>query len=124
MIGGPETFGAGGWQGSRLEQELPVNMEVPAQRQIPKGALVLSWTRPRRRMGIIGANSVRSRRWKHRSQDEVGVISFVFNGWIGDGGMLPLEVKGDGSRVVAAIKNWELGDLPSFEDSITLALDG
>ena len=41
MIGGPHTFGAGGWEGSRLEQELPVTMEVPAQRQIPKGALVL-----------------------------------------------------------------------------------
>src|SRR5579862_1651037 len=38
---GPQTFGAGGWEGSRLAQELPVNMEVPAQRQIPKGALVL-----------------------------------------------------------------------------------
>ena len=41
MIGGPQTFGAGGWEGSRLEKELPVTMEVPAQRQIPKGALVL-----------------------------------------------------------------------------------
>ena len=41
MIGGPQTFGAGGWQGSRLEQELPVTMEVPAQRQIPQGRLVL-----------------------------------------------------------------------------------
>ena len=41
MIGGPDTFGAGGWQGSKLEEVLPVNMDIPAQRQMPKGALVL-----------------------------------------------------------------------------------
>ena len=41
MIGGPDTFGAGGWQGSKLEEVLPVNMDIPAQRQLPKGALVL-----------------------------------------------------------------------------------
>src|SRR4029450_8186027 len=41
MIGGPETFGAGGWQGKKLEEVLPVNMDIPAQRQLPKGALVL-----------------------------------------------------------------------------------
>ena len=58
------------------------------------------------------------------SQDEVGVISFAFTGGRGDRWDAPLEVKGDGSRVVAAIKNWELGDMPSFEDSISLALDG
>ena len=28
------------------------------------------------------------------------------------------------AELLAAIKNWELGDMPSFEDSISLALDG
>ena len=41
MIGGADTFGAGGWQGQKLEEVLPVNMDIPAQRQMPKGALVL-----------------------------------------------------------------------------------
>src|SRR6185436_225658 len=36
MIGGDESFGAGGWQGSKLEEVLPVNMDIPAQRQMPK----------------------------------------------------------------------------------------
>src|SRR5688572_4037191 len=41
MIGGKDAFGAGGWQGTKTEEILPVNMEIPAQRQMPKGALVL-----------------------------------------------------------------------------------
>ncbi|HEX8325354.1 MAG TPA: VWA domain-containing protein [Tepidisphaeraceae bacterium] len=41
MIGGPDSFGAGGWQGSELEKVLPVNLEIPAERALPSGALVL-----------------------------------------------------------------------------------
>jgi uncharacterized membrane protein len=41
VIGGPETLGAGNWQGSELEKVVPVNMEIPAERVLPAGALVL-----------------------------------------------------------------------------------
>ncbi len=37
MIGGDQAFGAGGWQGSAVEKILPVDMDIPAQRQIGKG---------------------------------------------------------------------------------------
>ncbi len=37
MIGGPETFGAGGWQGSQVEKVLPVDMDIPARRMIGRG---------------------------------------------------------------------------------------
>ena len=43
MIGGEESFGAGGWGGSKLEEVLPVNMDIPAALQVPKGhALVMA----------------------------------------------------------------------------------
>jgi hypothetical protein len=32
MIGGPDAFGAGGWQGSELEKALPVLLQPPAER--------------------------------------------------------------------------------------------
>jgi Mg-chelatase subunit ChlD/uncharacterized membrane protein len=41
VIGGPDTLGAGNWQGSELEKIVPVNMEIPAERILPAGALVL-----------------------------------------------------------------------------------
>jgi Ca-activated chloride channel homolog len=41
MIGGPNSFGAGGWIGSQVEKILPVNCQPPAHRVMPAGALVL-----------------------------------------------------------------------------------
>ncbi|HEX4056182.1 MAG TPA: hypothetical protein VHX86_18130 [Tepidisphaeraceae bacterium] len=125
MIGGPQTFGAGGWEGSRLEKELPVTMEVPAQRQIPKGALVLIMDPAEAPDGNYWGEQCAIKAMEAlSSQDEVGVITYAFSNGPGCRWDAPLEAKGDGSKVLAAIKNWELGDMPSFEDSISLALDG
>lgn len=40
-IGGPDALGAGGWQGSELEKVLPVNLDVPSERALPAGALMI-----------------------------------------------------------------------------------
>jgi uncharacterized membrane protein len=129
MIGGKDSYGAGGWQGTKTEEILPVNMEIPAQRQMPKGALVLvmhSCEMPRGNyygeMCAIAAVKALSDR------DEIGVISFGFGGGgRGIGGSqwdFPLAEKGDGLKVEAAIKRMQLGDMPSFDDSLNLAING
>ena len=41
MVGGPNSFGAGGWIGSPLAEILPVDLDPPQKKQMPKGALVL-----------------------------------------------------------------------------------
>ncbi len=41
MVGGPEAFGAGGWIGSPVAKILPVDLDPPQKKQMPKGALVL-----------------------------------------------------------------------------------
>jgi len=41
MVGGPEAFGAGGWIGSPVADILPVDLDPPQKKQMPKGALVL-----------------------------------------------------------------------------------
>jgi uncharacterized membrane protein len=127
MIGGPDTFGAGGWQGSKVEAILPIDMDVPAQRQIAKGALALvmhSCEMPNgnywgEQCAIKAVETLAAR-------DEVAVISY---GWAGPGGGgsqfdYPLSPKGDGSKVIAAIKQMQLGDMPSFDDSMNVALNG
>lgn len=122
VIGGPDALGAGGWQGTELEKVLPLDMDVPAQRQIPKGALVLimhSCEMPDGnyfgiQCGIKAVEVLHAR-------DEIGVISYGGGGSIWD---FPLAVKEDGAKVIGAIKNMALGDMPSFDDSIGLALDG
>ncbi len=127
MIGGPDTFGAGGWQGKKLEEVLPVNMDIPATRQIPKGALVMlmhSCEFPRgnyygEQCAIQAINTL-------SAQDEIGIVSY---GWAGAGGGgsqwdFPLAQKGDGSKPTAAAKNMQVGDMPSFDDAMSVTLHG
>ncbi|MEM1183528.1 MAG: VWA domain-containing protein [Planctomycetota bacterium] len=40
MLGGPQSFGAGGWKGSTLEPILPVNLDVPEELIVPEAAIV------------------------------------------------------------------------------------
>lgn len=41
MIGGPKSFGAGAWTNTVIDQILPVTCQLPSQRVLPSGALML-----------------------------------------------------------------------------------
>lgn len=41
MIGGPDSFGAGGWKGSPLEPLLPVTLDLPEQLIVPPAAIMI-----------------------------------------------------------------------------------
>lgn len=124
MIGGPETFGAGGWQGSKVEKVLPVNMDIPARKEIGKGALV---------MIVHACEMPDGNYWGEQcalkavdalsSHDHVGVISYD---WSANGSNwdFPLQARGDGGKAKAAIKQMKVGDMPSFEDAMSTALHG
>lgn len=127
MIGGPDAFGAGGWQGSKLEEILPVDMDIPAQRQIAKGALVLimhSCEMPdgnywAEQCGIKAVEAI-------SSGDDIGILSYGWGG-AGPGGTqwdYPLSPKGDGTKVIAALKNLQHGDMPDFGEAMDIALNG
>lgn len=40
MVGGPDSFGAGGWKGSALEPILPVKLDLPEKLVVPSAAIV------------------------------------------------------------------------------------
>jgi len=129
MIGGDDTFGAGGWQGSEIEKILPVDMDIPAQRQVGKGALVLIMHSCEMPDGNFWGLQCAIQAIKALSdRDEIGIISYSWNGQgNGIGGAswdFPLQEKEDGSKVLAAAKNMQLGDMPSFDDAMNLALNG
>jgi uncharacterized membrane protein len=129
MIGGPNTFGAGGWQGKKLEEVLPVDMDIPAQRQIPKGALVMVMHSCEFPDGnYFGEQCAIKAIETLSSQDEVGIVTYNWGGGGFNGGGsnwdFPLQPKGDGSKPIAAAKQMQVGDMPSFEDSMSVALHG
>jgi len=41
MVGGPESFGAGGWRGSEIEPMLPVLLDLPDKVVVPEVAIML-----------------------------------------------------------------------------------
>ena len=124
MIGGPDAFGAGGWSGSDLEKILPVDMDIPAQRQLPKGALVLVMHSCEMPDGNYWGEQCAIKAVETLSpRDEIGVISYDWNRG-GSQWDFPLAERGDGGKVISAIKNMRLGDMPSFEDSMHVALHG
>lgn len=124
MIGGDQAFGAGGWQGSAVEKILPVDMDIPAQRQIGKGALVLvmhSCEFPNGNYwGMQCALQAISTLSAH---DEVGIITFDWGGG-GSKWDFPLQEKGDGTAAAAAAKKMQPGDMPDFDDTLRVALNG
>ncbi len=130
MIGGPDTFGAGGWGGSEIEKILPVEMDIPAQRQVGKGALVMVMHSCEMPEGNYWGEQCALKAVEALSaRDEVGVISYGWgnNNNQGIGGAqwdYPLAGVGDRSRVTAAIKKMQLGDMPSFDDAMNLAING
>src|SRR4051812_1936772 len=124
VIGGPDTLGAGGWQGRELEKVLPVDMDIPAQRQVGKGALVLIMHSCEMPDGNYWGEQCAIKAIETLSEkDEIGVISYGWNNGA-SGWDFPLAEKGDGSKVLAAVKQMRLGDMPSFDDSMNVALNG
>ena len=124
MIGGNEAFGAGGWHGSELEKVLPVDMEIPAQRQVGKGALVLIMHSCEFPNGNYwGMQCALQAVSALSAQDDVGIITYNWGGG-GSNWDLPLGPKGDGSAAIAAAKKMQPGDMPSFDDTLNVALNG
>ena len=128
MIGGEDTFGAGGWEGSQARGVLPVDMDIPAQRQVGKGALVLVMHSCEMPDGTAttGACSAPSRPPRPSASTTRSASSA--SAGRGRGGVdlrLPAERQGRRRHASnAAIKQMIMGDMPSFDDSMNLAING
>jgi uncharacterized membrane protein/Mg-chelatase subunit ChlD len=121
MVGGPESFGAGGWIGSPLEDALPVRLDPPQKRQMPRGALALVMHSVEIPQGVYYGKKVCEAAVNALSRlDLVGINEF--NG-MGSVWVHPLQVVGDGSLVKQRINNLQFGDMPDFAPSLKLAYD-
>ncbi|MFG0274440.1 MAG: glutamine amidotransferase [Phycisphaerales bacterium] len=122
VVGGENSYGAGGWIGSPLADALPVKLDPPQKRELPRGALALimhSCEAPRGnywgQQTALAAASAMTR------ADLVGVLEYSWElggvGWVH-----PLEPIGDGTKVRQAINSLTFGDMPDFNAAMTLAL--
>ncbi|MFA9477958.1 VWA domain-containing protein [Phycisphaerales bacterium AB-hyl4] len=71
MVGGPESFGAGGWANTHVDRVLPVESQIPSQRVMPSGALVLVIDRS----GSMSANVAGTRYNRQEIANEAAVLA-------------------------------------------------
>jgi uncharacterized membrane protein len=120
MIGGPDSFGPGGYNGSPIERALPVEMEVKATKITDKGALALIMHACEMAEGNFWQKKVAQLAIKQLSaEDECGLL--FWNGQAAWG--FKLQPVGDRSMMNARIDRMVPGDMPDFMGTMQMAFD-
>ncbi|WP_299468078.1 VWA domain-containing protein [uncultured Gimesia sp.] len=123
MVGGENSYGPGGYHRTLIEDALPVTMDITKKKVLPKGALAIilhtcefpegnTWGKriTKQAVKVLGA------------QDEVGVLIFDFMG--GEKWLFELTPAGDYEKMVPKINGAQIGDMPSFANTMELGLAG
>jgi len=124
MLGGPESFGAGGWTGTELEKAMPVDFQIRNAEVAPRGALVLLMHASEIPQGnyiqkLIAKEAIKTL----SSQDYCGVMQWSGNEvWIYGRGLV--EIGQYRNKLLAAVDRMIPGDMPDFEPAMLLAEQG
>ena len=121
MVGGPNSFGPGGWQGSVIADALPISMEISNKKILPKGALAIilhtcefpqgnSWAKRITKKAIQVLNS----------EDLVGAMAQTMNG---DEWIFELTPASKYNELVPLINNASIGDMGTFGTTMQLGLN-
>lgn len=122
MVGGPDSFGAGGWIGSPLEDALPVKLDPPQKREMPKGALALILHSIEMPEGVLYGKEVARTSLNTLSRlDLFGMVEYAGAGisWVH-----PLAEVGDGTVGKRAIEKLQFGDMPDYQPAVQRVYDG
>jgi uncharacterized membrane protein len=119
-IGGDQTYSAGGYRGTPLEEMLPVDMELSSKKVLPRGALAIvchatefpngnQWARDIAYAALAALGA----------QDEMGIVLWDGNNrWL-----FPLGKVGDKIDMGRAISGMNPGDMGDFQGPMQMARD-
>jgi len=123
MIGGPDSFGAGGYLDTPVEKALPVSMDIKQRKVLPRGALVLimhtceipngnAWARE---IGLASLNVL-------ASQDLMGMLAYLWDQG-GDTWVFPLQPVGNKVMMDNAIRaaSSAIGDMQTVGPTLGMA---
>lgn len=127
MIGGPSSFGAGGFIDTPVEAALPVDMDIKQRKVLPRGALVLimhtceipdgnAWARE---IGLASLNVL-------ASQDLMGALGYLYQVGpmeSGESWIFPLQPVGDKTMMRATLitASSAIGDMPAVGPTLQMA---
>ena len=127
MMGGQNSFGAGGWANSDLEKAMPVDFQIKSARVVPVGALVLN---------MHASEIARANYWQKvicqeaikalGPRDYCGLVYFGSGDqWLwgqSQGGML--RVGANRPMMLARLDRMAVGDMPDFDPGLRKAAAG
>lgn len=124
MMGGPDTFGAGGWTNTELEKTMPVDFEIKSAKVSPVGALVLM---------MHAGEMPKANYWQKRiamesikmlgSRDYCGLVQWNMNDqWLwgrSQGGLI--RVGPNRKMMLGQVDRMTIGDMPAFDPALQMA---
>ena len=123
MVGGPNSFGPGGYHRTAIEEVLPVSMDVTKKKILPKGALVIILHTCEFPQGNTWAKRITKQAIKVLgARDEVGAIAYGYNGGGGGSWIFKLTPAGQYAQLVPKINAASIGDMPSFGPTMQMGL--
>jgi uncharacterized membrane protein len=123
MIGGEDSFGAGGYQGTPVERLLPVDMEIKQRKVLPNGALAMVVHSCELGNGNQWAIKVIQRAIRILSpRDYAGVL--YYDQMQGDRWLFPMLPVAQRQLMLNRLNRFNPGDMMSFQPIMQLALAG
>lgn len=122
MIGGDQSFGAGGYQSTPIEDVLPVFMDIPQRKVMPKGALAVVLHTCEFADGNTWAKEIAKAALMTLSKHDLyGVLLYDMKGerW-----GIELQDASDKGRISRMIETLGPMDMPSFDSTLQLAYAG
>ena len=125
MVGGPDSYGPGGYQQTPIEAALPVDCEIKAKKAMGKGGLVLIMHASEMADGnqwqkIIAKLAIQ----RLGPSDMVGMVDFGFFGGQQVNWQIPFQEVGDNREAMyATIDRMNPGDMPDFDPFLQAAAD-
>ncbi|MCX7048370.1 MAG: VWA domain-containing protein [Candidatus Sumerlaeota bacterium] len=122
MVGGQNSFGAGGYNDSPVERILPVEMEMKNEKVIPKGALVTIVHTVEIPEGQYWAEQVVFAALDVLGpRDEMGCLQYSWQ--TRESWLFPLEEVGTKTKMRDTLSKAQWGDMPSFDTTLQMAYD-
>ncbi|MEM1108357.1 MAG: VWA domain-containing protein, partial [Planctomycetota bacterium] len=131
MLGGPDSFGAGGWTNSVIDRSiLPVACEIPSQTVLPSGALAIVIDRSGSMSAAVGNSGQTQQELASEAaalaiqtlypHDMIGVVAFdTFAQWV-----VPLERNTNPDGVKRTVRSIEPGGGTEIINGLERAYEG
>ncbi len=120
MLGGENSFGAGGWTNTELEAAMPVDFQIKAAKVEAVGALAMLMHASEMADGnhwqkVIGKEAIKAL----GGSDYCGVIHWGGNDqWLWAGGMV--RVGPNRNQMLGALDKMQPGDMPAFDGAMVM----